>query len=511
MAAIDALTGDILQCIFRIVTADAHKCLRYWKHALPVLAICRRWRELTIHLVYSTVIIGDGPVIESSYMPVDVCTSSDIGTRNQNTNMDLLLSTGYIKHSRELVITQTPTEYPIQLLVFIKHALDNFCEWTGIRVLRLSFCTTIYNYELHSENDHEDNARAAQIAQDIAEVLCNVDTLAIRTMLDNEMLIKFAETLGRCYFGQLKDVWWMTPACIGSDCTSTRLTTCLLRHANNEQSMPLVRPQQLKSMRLVPYTNKFSWQCFHFDKQSNNIVFENLTNLSLESRHYGIRVPDDTPILLENELNISFPSLRHLSLICVNITPDIIQLFAASPLTTVVFEGLLENALHLQALNLNRLSMLKVSTWFGCTISDEKFCTESNALFQSIECAVVVFSVDIDDMAISATDVYWPCLTHLELCSEYIEDLALDLVPRVPNLVYLFVRAFKAGKDETEQSAQEYFECLRQKYSQPSQSNITNVVLSFATGRPKSFDDLATDLFVHYLPKLWNIKLDNVV
>ncbi|KAJ2437956.1 hypothetical protein IWW46_005106 [Coemansia sp. RSA 2440] len=275
--------------------------------------------------------------------------------------------------------------------------------------------------------------------------------------------------------------------------------------------MPLVCPQQLKSMRLVPYTNKFSWQCFHFDKQSNNIVFEDLTNLSLESRHYGIRVPDDTPILLENELNISFPSLRHLSLICVNITPDIIQLFAASPLTTVVFEGLLENALHLQALNLNRLSMLKVSTWFGCTISDEKFCTESNALFQSIECAVVVFSVDIDDMAINATDVYWPCLTHLELCSEYIEDLALDLVPRVPNLVYLFVRAFKAGKDETEQSAQEYFECLRQKYSQPSQSNITNVVLSFATGRPKSFDDLATDLFVHYLPKLRNIKLDNAV
>ncbi|KAJ2124307.1 hypothetical protein IW147_001853 [Coemansia sp. RSA 720] len=511
MAAIDALTSDILQCIFQIVTADAHKCLRYWKRTLPVLAICRRWRELTIHLVYSTVIIGDGPVIESSYMPVDVCSSSDIGTRNQNTNMDLLQSTGYIKHSRELVITQTPNEYPIQLLVFIKQALCNFSEWTGIRVLRLSFCMTIYNYELRAENGSEDNALAVQIAQDIAKKLCNVDTLAIRTMLDDEILIEFVESLGRCYFGQLKDIWWMTPGRIGSDCTSTRLTTCLLRHANNEQDMPLIRPQQLKSMRLVPFTNTFSWQCFRFDKQSN-IAFENLEHLSLESRHYGIRVPDGTPMTLENEeLNIVFPSLRQLSLICVNITPEIIQPFAASPLTTVVFEGLLGSALQLHALKLNRLSMLKVSTWFGFTISDEKFCTDSNALFQSVKCAVVAFSVDIDDMAINAAGVYWPRLTHLELSSEYIADFALDLVPRVPSLVHLCVRAFNAGKNETEQSAQEYFEYLRKKYLQPSLSNITNVALSFAAGRPVIFDGLATDLFVHYLPKLQNIKLDNAV
>ncbi|KAJ2498801.1 hypothetical protein GGH96_004017 [Coemansia sp. RSA 1972] len=261
-------------------------------------------------------------------------------------------------------------------------------------------------------------------------------------------------------------------------------------------------------MRLVPFTNTFSWQCFRFDKQSNNIAFEKLEHLSLESRHYGIRVPDGTPILLENELNIVFPSLRHLLLIRVNITREIMQLFAASPLTTVVFEGQLDSALHLRALDLNRLSMLKVSTWFGCTISDEQFCTESNTLFQTTECPLVEFSVNIDDMAINATDVYWPCLTHLKLYSEFIVDLALDLVPRVPNLVYLRVRAFKAGEEETEQSAQEYFACLRQKYSQPSQSNITNVVLSFAAGRPKAFDDLATDLFVHYLPKLRNIRLD---
>ncbi|KAJ2823949.1 hypothetical protein IWW50_003560 [Coemansia erecta] len=364
---------------------------------------------------------------------------------------------------------------------------------------------------MHAENGDEDKLLAAQLAHGVAEKLCNVDTLAIQTMLEDPILIKFIETLGRCYFSRLSEIWWMTPGFISSECSTTRLTKCMLRHANNEQELPLICPRQLRSMHLVPFTNKFSWQCFRLDKESGIVVFDNLERLVLDSRHYGIDVPDGAPRLLENEkkLETVFPELRQLLLRRITVTPEIVKPFVASPLKTVIFEGPLGSALQLRALKLGQLDALKVSTWFGFSVPDDEFYSDSNMLFQTTESAPVVkFCIDIEDKVISAADIYWPCLTHLDVCDKYIDDLALDLVPRVPNLVYLHVRAFRAGHCETDQCARRYFADLRLRYRQPSSSRITDVLLLFAADRPKIYDELAVGQFSRYLPNLRNIKID---
>ncbi|KAJ2355116.1 hypothetical protein GGF43_002881 [Coemansia sp. RSA 2618] len=176
---------------------------------------------------------------------------------------------------------------------------------------------------MHAENGDEDKLLAAQLAHGVAEKLCNVDTLAIQTMLEDPILIKFIETLG-----------------------------------------------------------------------------------------------------------------RFLMAVCITVTPEIVKPFVASPLKTVIFEGPLGSALQLRALKLGQLDALKVSTWFGFSVPDDEFYSDSNMLFQTTESAPVVkFCIDIEDKVISAADIYWPCLTHLDVCDKYIDDLALDLVPRVPNLV----------------------------------------------------------------------------
>ncbi|KAJ2307067.1 hypothetical protein IWW55_001152 [Coemansia sp. RSA 2706] len=513
MSTFDLLTDDVIRCILQLQTKNATKCLSGWKSALPALAMCRRWRALAIPLVYSAIIIGDGPQIEQTYMPIDRCSIAALDSQNQKTNMRLLVDNGYIGSAKELVVSLTPDFHPIKVLSYLSDSLcqDNH-DWSNIRTFKLTFCTTVFSYELLAMNEENDKQLAVQIAHNLASKVNRVQIFAARSMLDDDLLTAFTEVLGRRYFGELRDIYWMTHGTLGPECTTTQLTSCLLRHANDEHGLPLICPQKLKYLRIVPFLNAFSWLCFHFDKTSDDIVFENLRTLDLEDRRFGIRVPNSPPLSLENGKvpNIAFPRLNRLVFKSVTLTPEITRLFVASPLKSVAYDGLPSNILELRGLNISRLDMLSVRIWYGFTVSPPDFYACTNELFQETNSAkYTLLAVTIEETIIDAAQAYWPCLTHLDLCNEYLPNLALDLIPRAPNIVYLAVRAFKAGEHETEEKVQEYFDGLSQRYSQPLNSKITYVSLVFARGRLPLFDTLAIDLFTRCLPKLINITISD--
>ncbi|KAJ1832938.1 hypothetical protein LPJ63_003142 [Coemansia sp. RSA 2711] len=372
--------------------------------------------------------------------------------------MRLLVDNGYIGSAKELVVSLTPDFHPIKVLSYLSDSLcqDNH-DWSNIRTFKLTFCTTVFSYELLAMNEENDKQLAVQIAHNLASKVNRVQIFAARSMLDDDLLTAFTEVL-------------------------------------------------------VPFLNAFSWLCFHFDKTSDDIVFENLRTLDLEDRRFGIRVPNSPPLSLENGKvpNIAFPRLNRLVFKSVTLTPEITRLFVASPLKSVAYDGLPSNILELRGLNISRLDMLSVRIWYGFTVSPPDFYACTNELFQETNSAkYTLLAVTIEETIIDAAQAYWPCLTHLDLCNEYLPNLALDLIPRAPNIVYLAVRAFKAGEHETEEKVQEYFDGLSQRYSQPLNSKITYVSLVFARGRLPLFDTLAIDLFTRCLPKLINITMSD--
>ncbi|KAJ1750640.1 hypothetical protein LPJ79_002745 [Coemansia sp. RSA 1821] len=514
MAVISSLPDDIILDIFGICTSDAYSCLEEWKRVLSVLAVCRRWRALAAPMVYCTAIIGNGPVIESSYAKDDEFPPDTREKCNYSSNIDLVIANGYGWLVEHVVTTQMPVQCYLQPLRYIKRMLcTHASQLTGVRVLNMSFCLTMANIGLDTA-DHEHRPEAAQIARDIATSLPFVDSVFLRSMLESDILLSFAKTLANIYFGQLKEFEWTIPGNIGSECTSAKLERCNLRHANNEQNLPLICPRQLERLFIAPFSESFSWRCFHFDKTVNTVAFDNLQSLVLSGRRAGISVEDDRPVSLVNSqpLELMFPRLVHLKINHVAVTEKTMAMFIGSPLKVIDIDGPIDNMEALQMLKLRSLDALHVSTWFGFPVSDNEFYQKSNVMFQNMDLAKLetTLAVNIDGNQLDPAHLYWPYLTILRLCSEYVDEFGLNLVPQLPNLVHLTVYAFSAGEEESDEaSLQSMFSPLLARYSERLHSKITSVRLAFSQDRLQLFDALVTRLFQQCLPELSSFKITN--
>ncbi|KAJ2647545.1 hypothetical protein IWW40_004602 [Coemansia sp. RSA 1250] len=487
MAVISSLPDDIILDIFGICTSDAYSCLEEWKRVLSVLAVCRRWRALAAPMVYCTAIIGNGPVIESSYAKDDEFPPDTREKCNYSSNIDLVIANGYGWLVEHVVTTQMPVQCYLQPLRYIKRMLcTHASQLTGVRVLNMSFCLTMANIGLDTA-DHEHRPEAAQIARDIATSLPFVDSVFLRSMLESDILLSFSKTLANIYFGQLKEFEWTIPGNIGSECTSAKLERCNLRHANNEQNLPLI---------------------------FNTVAFDNLQSIVLSGRRAGISVEDDRPVSLVNSqpLELMFPRLVHLKINHVAVTEKTMAMFIGSPLKVIDIDGPIDNMEALQMLKLRSLDALHVSTWFGFPVSDNEFYQKSNVMFQNMDLAKLetTLAVNIDGNQLDPAHLYWPYLTILRLCSEYVDEFGLNLVPQLPNLVHLTVHAFSAGEEESDEaSLQSMFSPLLARYSERLHSKITSVRLAFSQDRLQLFDALVTRLFQQCLPELSSFKITN--
>ncbi|KAJ2452642.1 hypothetical protein EV183_002793 [Coemansia sp. RSA 2336] len=481
---------------------------------LPVLAVCRRWRVLAARMVYCTAIIGNGPIIESSYAKDDEFPRDIREQCNRSSNMDLVLANGYGWQVKQIVITQIPVQCYLQPLRYIKKMLcAHASQLPAVRVLNMSFCLTMANLGLDTANPGH-RPEASQIARDIAASLPLVDSVFVRSMLESDILLSFAKSLVSVYFGQLKEFEWAIPGNIGSNCMSAKLERCRLRHANNEQNLPVICPRKLKKLCIAPFRESFSWRCFHFDKTANMVAFDNLQSLVLSGRHTGISVEDGPPVSLANSrpLELRFPRLVHLKIDHAAVTEKTMSMFIDAPLKAVDIGGPVDNMKALQTLKLRNLDTLHVSTWFGFPVPSNEFYQKSNMLFQNTDLAKIktTFAVNMDENQLDPALLYWPYLTDLNIYSEYVDDFGLNLVPQLPNLVHLAVYAYLAGEEYTDEaSLQRMFSPLLARYSKRIHTKITSVKLAFSQDRLPLFDTLATRLFQQCLPELASFRITN--
>ncbi|PIA19383.1 hypothetical protein COEREDRAFT_84677 [Coemansia reversa NRRL 1564] len=516
MATISKLSDDIILRIVHLLTLDAGKCLRSWKTALPILAVCRQWRICASHAVYCTAIVGDGPSIEIGYQNNKFEKKDDIYKKNQKTNTTLIQSNGFQHYVSTIIISQTPEQCVYRSLDAIMDALvcTETCGWINARTLSVTFCQTLQNIELFCRDSGKNGFTAEKQAHLVIKQLPNIQKLVARTMMCDVILNTFLRTLCRSYFIGLKQLWWLVPTLIGGDYYhKSQVTDYYLCQANNQCQLPVINPEPLQMLHMRPFRATFSWSCFINNRgiDSNIIEFKNLRSLVLDGYHHGIHVLDSSAFPLYNDMRpkLVFPVLERLVINGTSLQSEMYKLFAASPLKTIVFCGALADLNLLHMLKLNRLDLLHIDVHFGYPDTDEDIYRETNSIIQSAtNIGTVMLSIDVEEVLLIPTKISWQNLTHLCLYDTMVTDFGLNLISVLPCLMYLKVCSYKVGDNWTANDISVYFDDLRQKYPGPLlTSNVNTVVLILARTRAKLLDSMLIQLFQNYLPTLDSIEV----
>ncbi|KAJ1889056.1 hypothetical protein LPJ66_008241, partial [Kickxella alabastrina] len=240
-----------------------------WADRLPLLGVCRGWREVATSLVYCNAIL-DG---SSKYGLGFVEHSHDTAVEDKlvNTNIGLVKATGNTHLVKTVTINIDHFEY-YRSLIAEANSIFSFktSDWSRVSTLNISG---------YLKNDNNDIGSESQ-----SDIMDNANEFT-RQMANNQPFT-LAESAESAEFTQL---------------------TTLNINMNHMQYIPHVCCQKLQTLVLSNVTSMFSWSKLANTKHAETIVFSSLRELDFELDESS----DVQSIWSSGELQ--FPALRNLS------------------------------------------------------------------------------------------------------------------------------------------------------------------------------------------------------
>ncbi|KAJ2566574.1 hypothetical protein GGH12_000728 [Coemansia sp. RSA 1822] len=218
-----------------------------------------------------------------------------------------------------------------------------------------------------------------------------------------------------------------------------------------------------------------SWDVFCADMKSEAIEFNSLVDLSITG---VVQVSGANNVMNANDLDLVFPKLERLYLENISLTGKDAEAIMGHGLKRFSYVGSIIAASHLCKQPLRNLDTL-ILVWVEKQYSEEAddFVTLTNEIFnktdgiEHVHCEIRSAYYDW-----SMVGIDWPYLTHLSLGFMISFKELFDMLPKVPNLVFLNVDITKCIDHEFAE-ATELLTNIKKHYPAPSSSKIKTLRL----------------------------------
>ncbi|KAJ1897855.1 hypothetical protein LPJ66_003116 [Kickxella alabastrina] len=309
MPCFSQLPFVILNRILRVAIDTNEHNIDAWADRLPLLGVCRGWREVATGLVYCNAVL-DG---SSKYGLGFVEHSNDTAVEDKLVNTNI----GLIKATRNTHLVKTVTikidyfEYYRSLLAEANSIFSfETSDWSRVSRLNIDGYLDNNNNDIGSEFQSDIMNDANEFTRQMAKYMPGVDRLTNMTWHNNAPpIFDMTGLLSQMYLRNLKYLYSYEPFTLAESVEPANFTqlTTLIINMNHMQYIPYVCCQNLQTLVLSNVTSAFSWSKLVNTKQAQTIVFPILRKLKLELDESS----DVRSIWSSSELQ--FPALQELS------------------------------------------------------------------------------------------------------------------------------------------------------------------------------------------------------
>ncbi|KAJ2299417.1 hypothetical protein IWW55_004189, partial [Coemansia sp. RSA 2706] len=356
----------VVRMIFKHATGDPGLVLNDWKMALPLVAVCRGWRDIIEPVLYQNAIISiSGPPVAND--PNNAANASDSDSAaslhlfdrgrtssdakepaRTYTNIKLIESNGLQQMVKKLYIWD---HEPEELDDNVARSQDSFLCFLLALYPDLRDCPGAIDImqwfqEVQQRIRHRHGVAGrcreacSAIAADIVRRLPNVRRLSIfaptSTYFLQRVLVKMIERYDR----QLAYLFVETAAYLPLTLSAPEISKLGLTFFDNASEVfPLICPDHFSLLKIRLESSELSWDIFHFDKSTNTVVFKNMATLALFSERIYGSYEEELGAALVNTLDLQFPKLENTIIAHMPVSVDVLQNLARSTRKSIVFSG----------------------------------------------------------------------------------------------------------------------------------------------------------------------------
>ncbi|KAJ2679304.1 hypothetical protein GGI25_001660 [Coemansia spiralis] len=454
---INYLPEDILYMVFKQAAGMQADCLNNWKKAIPLLAVCYKWRVLAKPWVNYWAFIEAYDITEvgienDNNNEMVVANHSDDDSNRSNlkwaTNVDFLALHENPTMAKYMSIY---TDDQVDFTLFIQHALEllqlGTYSWHNICGLNI--------YVVGSDSDVRvpDSSTAiklAHLAAIFAKSFSQLSGLAIHgsfnmnNRLDTSM---FAGRLVEMLSQKITILKASIPLVLGRSLVLEKIVDLAINlQSEAAQFLPQIYLATLSKLYIYNVPNRLAWNDFLGNPEPGKICFANLKSFTLifdkvtssisdlhTNQKTGVRIPDN--------LNFVFPKLIELRVEnCINVFPAMHISNCTPSLKTLHLGTSFEAIEYVPKMNIKSLDKLSVAVDCKENCTEDSFYKVTNHLYGNVKTKslamlfILRLPFDIDLLRIN-----WPNITDLGL-GNYIDYFVLQqLLPRLPNLLSIEV------------------------------------------------------------------------
>ncbi|KAJ2083722.1 hypothetical protein H4R24_000585 [Coemansia sp. RSA 988] len=515
MVAISDLNTNILNRIFHFGVYPTPDSLAKWKRLLPLLTICQNWRAAGISAIYKYAYIDDSDLI--SYQIRDELHGdidpSDLISKDR-TNIGLIQQNSFCAKVGVLSFKLQDCWTKDMLSVITAMGLVEYAPSDCSALKRLLKSSAAGPQVDNTEDPRNIELREviARLAKPVANQLFpNVNCLSCFLSDASVNMSYFASCLIGCYGEQLSELYFSGPGMFGECPIIIGLKKLRLKlDFSPEPPLLLVHTKELQDIEITVEDTQFRWDMFQSDGRSDTITFANLKSLSLSEGNYTLgdddsRGPESTNPLRQK---LEFPVLTKLALSEIELRLEDIHSLIHAPLTELSCKDDLEVVLGICKQGVSDLSSVHLEIDLETAyLLNQDVASELNEMFAkfcnvgSLRC-VFPSPIDSDDM----TRIYWPNLTHLTLCTDFLFEGVIMAVSQMPNLDTLVFMLEDFLEDEIEE-AMSFLKNLKEICATPTSSVLQKLVLHPDGPHPGEEFYTALGALKWYFPNLQTLKV----
>ncbi|KAJ1830392.1 hypothetical protein IWW55_000575 [Coemansia sp. RSA 2706] len=416
----------------------------------------------------------------------------------------LIWDNGFLSTVKHLVF-ENCTEHP-KFMLIIADAFS-LAKNDSDSLSALTECCDIYDRgdgRMNKELDTKCRRAIKKFAWRTAIALPNVKTLDLSVNECHEYVLMYAAELINYYGKQLVSLKLFCAERISGPIALPRLERLsIMFHPINRPLSFTVDPHSLNSIDIIATNLDFFWRAFTRDPDGA-LRFPNLKTLSFNYPDISRRGHEERNY--EAPPSVLFPKLERLVIRGYDENIRDFKLFVCPSLTSIEICGRWATVLELckQLTVPLDLLQLTIDPMSRARIVD---CIEDmNTLFQSIRNIKVVDCLIDLDLQIDLSILYWPNLTHLVLRVDNNLANVLNVLPRIPDLVYLEIEFVSYDAVEIAETI-DTLNHLKRTGFPPVESNVKSLHIVY-------FSDSHMEEFVHAAQNLRcslpNLKAFNV-
>ncbi|KAJ2716486.1 hypothetical protein H4R19_000625 [Coemansia spiralis] len=427
------LPDDILCAVLQQCRYDHWNAKTNLKHDIWLLAVCRRWRQLAIPLVFSVVFVAYGTTVAIGphHGPLAAEPEADVIM----TNLDLVAAAGCAAVVRKVTVDVIYKANPFPGLRALLEKLRTLAgEWSHVRHLFLGMHpgARARNDGHVSPADHETDLR--EMVDALAALFPAVRKLQTGGAENIPFLRELFGSLAGVYADQLQELVTDHITLPHGRWFAQLKRAVLYNDCEHDFELPRMNPDTIEELELLRFHPNHVWSSFAPSDGSQTIEFPRLRHLRMDYSSLLLRADQRTWVL-------RFPALQKLRIGSPDAEWPMLQHVVLPPRMATIdvsaAPALCQNIVARESQCANRL-VVRVSR--SHMDDPASLATANNALQMAHQCLARVLVMKNKLTPLRPEHISCTTLTALEVTGPMGVDSMLGLIGKLPQLTSLLLR-----------------------------------------------------------------------